>query len=1071
MVSMTAFQCIIYACILVLISCASAQLHATDAAVLDDLAASIYGFSAVPRCSGSEIVCSGSPIQRVTEIRFLREGSPVLGTLPESIGNLTELVALEIRANQLNGTIPRSIGKLSKLVFLRLSDQPSLSGTLPVELGALLNLQYLRIFGTAINGTLPQELSNLTQLLELDLNINSLSGTIPVGMFGNLTKLIKVFLDENRLEGTVPDEFYNSTSLVEFYLSENVRLRGSIPPSLSSISSLRYLMLNTTSMTGCIALAAPVDLPFGEASCVSPTNATVCKCGAYCSSFTVVTDCPYCPPDNSCIGARLPIGADCVSQNQCNASFCTNGTCSIIPPVPNVAPVASPGSSNLSNSPSNAGGTIAAIVVVLVVAIALALLAAFFIRRYIRKKNKPSNVFDVYDREARATQQQPLMGALSVSSADFRIVQELGKGSQGSVYLATYSGEFVAVKQLNADAAESPDELEALLSEADVMASIRMNKNVVKLIGVCRDDAAPSILMEFCPRGSLSNYLRQRAGGLSEYELFKFAYGTVEGMIALARSGVVHRDLAARNVLLSEQLFPKVADFGFAGLLKEHGKDSKLGPVKWQSPEVLKEGKYTEKSDVWAFGCVLVELATSREPYDGFQGNLLDLIAAVRDQGYTPLSHLQKSNPLLMKRVPEWMLAVMQECFKAAADDRPQFLQIRLGMNRNARSLQTMYDDEVDDAETLLNRMQYAPTSGSLSTTADTSSAGSWTSGSVEGRPSVSSRQTREDVGVSGKRNKLLFEAMGAAGKVDLLCVERLGKLGSGSFGSVFLGQSKGAYLALKVLSVAGSETEALKEAQLMMNIQSHRNIIQLYGMISQDDQLTICMEFAPRGALESLVYTKSEQQKRNKRVADVNITEGLVFRWAVGIARGMAALAASKIVHRDLAVRNVLLDSALEPKISDFGLARTVLDPNQESNTQTDIGPIRWFAPECFDLKYSEKTDVWAYGCTLVEIITGEAPMAHLKLMDVVAAVRGGRSALEQFTAGGASHPLAKPWMVEVLKMCFAFDPKSRPSFAELVSHLESVGPTIQEIRDAEAEIQKRRDRRADVRSMRIKD
>jgi serine/threonine protein kinase len=97
---------------------------------------------------------------------------------------------------------------------------------------------------------------------------------------------------------------------------------------------------------------------------------------------------------------------------------------------------------------------------------------------------------------------------------------------------------------------------------------------------------------------------------------------------------------------------------------------------------------------------------------------------------------------------------------------------------------------------------------------------------------------------------------------------------------------------------------------------------------------------------------------------------------------------------------------------------------------------------------------------------------MAHLQLMDVFAAVRAGRSAIEQFpTAGDPTYALAKPWILEVLKMCFAVDPKSRPSFAELVSHLESVGPTIQEIRDAEAEIQKRRDRRADVRSMRIAD
>jgi serine/threonine protein kinase len=878
---------------------------------------------------------------RIGTINFNDKDILLSGTIPDSIGNFTKLTTLVLAIGSMRGTIPATLGNLRELNYLglyqhRLDGGPGLTGTIPKELGNLVNLTALRLWNNSLSGTLPQELTNYRLLRQLDLNFNQIEGTIPIGLFANNPNMRQIYLDHNNLTGTVPDEFYEYSEYFDTITLSFNNFTGFIPPSITKFpENMSTVELDQMGLvTGCISM----HYVSFEYTCEPPNITSVCDCSfsgqCVTGGRTAISRCGFCPSNYSCIGAKFPPGFSCYSNSQCLSEACVSGICGLVPPAepPRLAPsefIATP------SVASNAAGAIAAIVVVVVVAIALALLAAFFIRRYVRKRGKPSDVFDVYDRETRAAQ-QPLIGALSVASTDFRIVQELGKGSQGSVYLATFSGEFVAVKQLNADAAESPDELESLLSEADVMASIRMNKNVVKLIGVCRDDAAPSILMEFCPRGSLSNFLRQKGGYLSEFELFKFAYGTVEGMIALARSGVVHRDLAARNVLLSEQLFPKVSDFGFAGL-KERSKDNKLGPIKWQSPEVLKEGQFTEKSDVWAFGCVLVELATSREPYDGFQGSLLDLISAIRDQGYNPYTHLEKLNPSVIKRMPDWMVTVMRDCFKAAPDDRPQFLQIRLGMNRNARNLQTTYDDEVDDAETLLNRMQYVPTSGSLSTTADTSSAGSWASGSIEGRPSFSSALPRKET-AGPKRNKVLFEAIGSAGKVDLLDVQRLGKLGSGSFGSVFLGLSKGTYLALKVLSVAGSETEALKEAQLMMNIQSHRNIIQLYGMISQDDQLTICMEFAPRGALESLVY----KNERKKRAMDVAITEGLLFRWAVGIARGMATLAASNIVHRDLAVRNVLLDSALEPKIADFGLARTVLDPNQESNTQTDIGTPR---------------------------------------------------------------------------------------------------------------------------------
>lgn len=120
---------------------------------------------------------------------------------------------------------------------------------------------------------------------------------------------------------------------------------------------------------------------------------------------------------------------------------------------------------------------------------------------------------------------------------------------------------------------------------------------------------------------------------------------------------------------------------------------------------------------------------------------------------------------------------------------------------------------------------------------------------------------------------------------------------------------------------------------------------------------------------------------------------------------------------------------------------------------------------------EYSEKTDVWAYGCTLVEMLTADVPLAHLKLMDVVEAVRNeGRTPLEAFMNPDGSPVSTVPgWMIETMRKCFAFDPKDRLNFSELVSHLESVGHTIREVREAEAEIQKRRERRADVRGMQI--
>jgi serine/threonine protein kinase len=88
---------------------------------------------------------------------------------------------------------------------------------------------------------------------------------------------------------------------------------------------------------------------------------------------------------------------------------------------------------------------------------------------------------------------------------------------------------------------------------------------------------------------------------------------------------------------------------------------------------------------------------------------------------------------------------------------------------------------------------------------------------------------------------------------------------------------------------------------------------------------MSILMEFAARGSLEGFVHKNYGK-----------ITDTLLFRFAIGVARGMASLSEQKIVHRDLAARNILLDSTLEPKISDFGLSRDV-DTGDSGKTKSN--------------------------------------------------------------------------------------------------------------------------------------
>ncbi|KAL6642581.1 hypothetical protein ACP70R_020762 [Stipagrostis hirtigluma subsp. patula] len=196
-------------------------------------------------------------------------------------------------------------------------------------------------------------------------------------------------------------------------------------------------------------------------------------------------------------------------------------------------------------------------------------------------------------------------------------------------------------------------------------------------------------------------------------------------------------------------------------------------------------------------------------------------------------------------------------------------------------------------------------------------------------------------------------------------------KLGQGGFGAVYKGQfPEGLEIAVKRLASQSGQgyIEFKNEVQLIAKLQ-HRNLVRLLGCCSQGEEKLLVYEYLPNKSLDFFIFDENKRALLDwyKLLAIIE-----------GIAHGLLYLhkhSRLRIIHRDLKPSNILLDREMNPKISDFGLAKIFSSDNIEGNaTRRVVGTYGYMAPEyASDGLFSIKSDVFSFGVLTLEILSGK--------------------------------------------------------------------------------------------------
>ncbi|GMI87535.1 NSP-interacting kinase 2 [Hibiscus trionum] len=440
-----------------------------------------------------------------------------------------------------------------------------------------------------------------------------LSGTLAPSI-GNLTNLQLVLLQNNDISGHIPSEIGKLPKLHTLDLSNN-NFSGQIPSTLSNLETLQYLRLNNNSLSGTIpsSLANMTQLSFLD---LSFNNLSGPLPGLLAKTFNIVGNPLICAA-----GAEQ----DCSRTRPMPMPFSLNNSQN-----------SQPSGRAKGHKIALAFGSSLGCICLLVLGFGLVL--------WWRQRNNKQIFFDVSEQH----REEICLGnlkkfhfkELQVATNNFSSKNIVGKGGFGNVYKGyLQDGTVVAVKRLkdgNAIGGEIQFQTEV------EMISLAVHRNLLRLYGFCMTASERLLVYPYMSNGSVASRLKAKPT-LDWGTRKRIALGTARGLLYLHEQcdpKIIHRDVKAANILLDDYCEAIVGDFGLAKLLDHrdsHVTTAVRGTVGHIAPEYLSTGQSSEKTDVFGFGILLLELISGLRALEfgksaNQKGAILDWVRKVHQE-------------------------------------------------------------------------------------------------------------------------------------------------------------------------------------------------------------------------------------------------------------------------------------------------------------------------------------------------------------------------------------------------------------------------------------------------------